>query len=140
MKVFLASAVMVVSFLAAAPAVPAADFPPPTEGDFIVRDFRFGSGETLPDLRLHYSTLGTPHRGRDGPVDNAVLILHGTGGSGANFLNDGFAGVLFGPGQPLDSARYFLILPDNLGHGASSKPSDGLHARLGVGRNPFRIR
>ena len=102
----------------------------PASGDFLVHEFRFGSGETLPDLRLHYTTLGTPHRGPDGHVDNAVLILHGTGGSGANFLNDRFAGVLFGPGQPLDSSRYFLILPDSLGHGASSKPSDGLHAKF----------
>ena len=99
-------------------------------GDFVVHDFHFGSGETLRDLRLHYTTLGVAHRGPDGHVDNAVLVLHGTGGSGANFLVERFAGVLFGPGQPLDSARYFIILPDNIGHGASSKPSDGLHAKF----------
>ena len=95
-----------------------------TEGDFTLRDFRFASGETLPELRIHYRTIGTL-RG-----DNAVLVLHGTTGSGAQFLGDSFAGALFGPGQLLDAASHFVILPDGIGHGGSSKPSDGLHARF----------
>src|SRR5262249_17376149 len=106
----------------------AADYPEPASGDFVLRDFRFASGEVLPDLRLHYRTLGAPRRGPDGVVRNAVLTLHGTTGSGANFLRPEFAGELFGAGQPLDAARYFLILPDAIGHGGSSKPSDGLRA------------
>src|SRR6266851_8825647 len=88
-----------------------------TEGDFLVQDFRFASGESLPSLRLHYRTLGEL-RG-----NNAVLVLHGTTGSGAQFLGDSFAGALFGPGQLLDSSRYFIILPDGIGHGGSSRPS-----------------
>jgi homoserine O-acetyltransferase len=100
------------------------------QGDYVLRDFRFSTGETLPDLRLHYTTLGTPQRDAAGVVRNAVLVLHGTNGSGANFTGDAFAGTLFGPGQPLDAARYFLILPDNVGHGRSSKPSDGLRAHF----------
>jgi homoserine O-acetyltransferase len=101
-----------------------------TEGDYVIRDFRFASGETLPELRLHYTTLGTPRRDSHGRVANAVLILHGTGGSGRSLLNEHFAGVLFGKGQLLDGNRYFIILPDGIGHGKSSKPSDGLHARF----------
>jgi len=102
----------------------------PREGDFVVHDFHFKSGETLPELRLHYMTLGQPSRDAQGRVTNAVLILHGTGGSGRQFLSPQFAGVLFGPGQLLDTNRYFVILPDGSGHGHSSKPSDGLHARF----------
>src|SRR5436309_9221655 len=98
------------------------------EGDFIVRDFHFKSGETLPELRLHYLTLGQPARDRQGRVANAVLILHGTGGSGRQFMALQFAGVLFGAGALLDTARYYIVLPDGIGHGRSSKPSDGLHA------------
>jgi homoserine O-acetyltransferase len=97
----------------------------PREGNFVARDFRFHDGETLAKLRLHYLTLGEPHRGPDGRVDNAILILHGTGGSGRQFMNPVFAGVLFGSGQPLDAAKYYIILPDDIGHGHSSKPSDG---------------
>ncbi|MBV8976734.1 MAG: alpha/beta fold hydrolase [Alphaproteobacteria bacterium] len=108
--------------LAAAPAI--------TEGDFNIRDFKFASGETLPELRLHYMTLGTAHRNRRGHVDNAVLILHGTGGDGHQFLRPQFAGVLFVSGGLLDPAKTFIILPDGIGHGRSSKPSDGLHARF----------
>jgi len=102
----------------------------PTPGDFVIDDFRFDTGETLAKLKLHYMTVGEPHRGPSGRVDNAVLILHGTGGTGRQFLSDPFAGVLFGPGQLLDASRYYLILPDGIGHGGSSKPSDGLHARF----------
>ena len=108
----------------------AAGYPEPTQADHVLRDFRFASGEALPELRIHYRTLGTPKRGEDGKVVNAVLILHGTTGSGANFLRPEFAGELFGEGQPLDTSRYFLILPDGIGHGGSSKPGDGLHARF----------
>jgi homoserine O-acetyltransferase len=115
--------------LAAAPAW-AADYPAPVEGDYVLRDFRFATGETLPELRLHYRTVGRSQRDEAGAVRNAVLILHGTTGSGANFLRPEFAGELFGPGQPLDANRHFLILPDGIGHGKSSKPSDGLRARF----------
>jgi homoserine O-acetyltransferase/O-succinyltransferase len=102
----------------------------PVEADFVVKNFRFTSGEVLPELRLHYRTLGTPQRDAKGIVRNAVLIMHGTGGTGAQFLGANFAGELFGPGQPLDAAKYFIILPDDIGHGGSSKPSDGLRARF----------
>jgi len=105
-------------------------WPTPQEGEYVVRDFHFRSGETLPEVRLHYYTLGKPVKDASGRTTNAVLILHGTGGSGNNFFRPVFAGVLFGPGQLLDATKYFLILPDNVGHGKSSKPSDGLHARF----------
>ena len=100
------------------------------EADFKIKDFRFASGETLPELRLHYATLGTPKRDARGRVTNAVMMLHGTGGSGRQFLAPQFANELFGSGQPLDIARYFIILPDGIGHGRSSKPSDGLRMRF----------
>ncbi len=100
------------------------------EGNYVVDNFRFASGEMLPELRLHYTALGKPHRNAHGQVDNAVLILHSTGGSGRNFLADKFGGVLFGKGRLLDAGRYFIILPDSIGHGQSSKPSDGLHAHF----------
>ena len=105
-------------------------WPAPAEGDFVVKNFRFASGETLPELRLHYRTLGKIHRNQKGHVDNAVLIMHGTGGAGTQFLNDRFAGQLFDPGQPLDATKYFIVLPDGIGHGKSSKPSDGLHMKF----------
>jgi homoserine O-acetyltransferase len=99
-------------------------------GSFVLTNFRFASGEVLPELRLHYRTLGKPRRDAAKLVRNAVLILHGTGGSGQQFLSPLFAGELYGPGQPLDTTTHYLILPDNVGHGRSSKPSDGLHARF----------
>ena len=108
----------------------AVPWPTVTEHDHVIKNFRFKSGESLPQLRMHYRTLGTPHRGADGRVENAVLIMHGTTGNGTNFLRDIFAGELFNPGQPLDAAKYFIILPDAVGHGGSSKPSDGLHAKF----------
>jgi homoserine O-acetyltransferase len=113
-----------------AAALVGAEGPMAVSGEWVVRDFRFASGETLPELKLHYRTLGTPRHDERGIVRNAVLILHGTGGSGQQFLTANFAGVLFGAGQLLDATRYFIILPDSIGHGGSSKPSDGLHARF----------
>jgi len=102
----------------------------PVAGDFVVRDFRFATGETLPELKLHYLTLGEPRRDAKGVVRNAVLILHGTGGTGRSFLSKNFAEVLFGPGQLLDARTHFVILPDGIGHGQSSRPSDGLRAKF----------
>jgi homoserine O-acetyltransferase len=107
------------------PAVAAA-----TEDDFVIHNFQFHSGESLPELRLHYTTLGKPAKDAAGHTTNAVLILHGTGGTGQQFFAPQFAGVLFGPGQLLDTSRYFIILPDGIGHGKSSKPSDGMHAHF----------
>ncbi len=100
------------------------------QADFVVKNFRFRSGESLPELKLHYTTLGQPRRDARGVVRNAVMILHGTGGAGRSFMSNGYAGQLFGAGQILDSTRYFVILPDNIGHGGSSKPSDGMHAKF----------
>lgn len=100
------------------------------EADFTVADFQFKTGEHLANLRLHYTTLGTPVRDAAGRITNAVFLLHGTGGTGQQFYRAQFSGELFGPGQLLDTARYFIILPDDIGHGRSSKPSDGLHMRF----------
>jgi homoserine O-acetyltransferase len=116
------------SGLLAAVSVAAADYPAPVEGDFILKDFSFRAGGTLPELRIHYRTVGTPRRDAQGRVTNAVLVTHGTGGSGAQFIRPEFAGELFGAGQPLDAAKFFIVLPDGIGHGRSSKPSDGLRA------------
>ena len=102
----------------------AADAPAAREGDFVLRNFKFQSGETLPEVRIHYHAFGTPGK------DNAVLIVHGTGGSGGSLIRPEFSGELFGPGQLLDATRFFLVLPDAIGHGKSSKPSDGLHAKF----------
>lgn len=105
-------------------------FPTPVPGDMVIRDYKFQSGETLPEVKVHYVTIGHPNKGPDGKTNNAVLILHGTGGSYKQFLSRGFAGVLFGKGQLLDAEKYFIVIPDNIGHGESSKPSDGLHAKF----------
>jgi homoserine O-acetyltransferase/O-succinyltransferase len=102
----------------------------PVEADYTVSDFHFDDGQTLHDLRLHYTTLGHPHRDASGRVTNAVLFMHGTGGTGHQFLSPNFAGVLFGPGELLDASKYFIILTDDIGHGHSSKPSDGLRAKF----------
>jgi homoserine O-acetyltransferase len=107
-----------------------AQLPPAAEGEFVLNNFQFASGEFLPALRLHYRTLGQLRRDERGVVRNAVLALHGTGGSGAHLMMAEFAGELFGSGQPLDAGEYFIVLPDNIGHGQSSRPSDGLHARF----------
>ncbi|HWX95059.1 MAG TPA: alpha/beta fold hydrolase [Terriglobales bacterium] len=107
-----------------------ATWPTPQEGDYTVHNFHFLSGETLPEVRMHYRVLGKPVKDADGRTTNAVLILHGTGGTGQTFLRPIFAGVLFGPGQLLDAGKFYIIIPDNVGHGKSSKPSDGMHARF----------
>src|SRR5450432_3727619 len=101
----------------------AADYPAPKQGDWIARDFKFHTGDVMPELRLHYTTIGEP-------TGQPVLVLHGTGGAGVNLLTPAFAGELFGPGQPLDAAKYYIILPDVVGHGKSSKPSDGLKTKF----------
>src|SRR4029077_15551398 len=111
-------------------AQPRGGFPAPVEGDFVARDFRFGTGETLPSLNLHYRTIGTPRRDTSGVVRNAVLILHGTGGTGGGFLSAAFGGELVRAGQLLDATKYFIVLPDGIGHGQSSKPSDGLRMKF----------
>jgi homoserine O-acetyltransferase len=108
----------------------AAGHPQAVPGDWIIKDFHFVGGETLPEVRIHYRTFGRPERDAKGSVRNAVLILHGTGGDGESLMNAIFTDELFGPGQPLDATRYYIIIPDNLGHGKSTKPSDGLRARF----------
>jgi homoserine O-acetyltransferase len=125
------AALMSLSLASAAPAQTAPTVAlSPHEGNYVVHNFRFRSGETLPELRLHYTTLGQPRVDGRGRVLNAVMILHGTGGDGHQFLRPQFADVLFRPGGLLDPAKYFIILPDGIGHGKSSKPSDGMHARF----------
>jgi homoserine O-acetyltransferase len=119
-----------IGFCGSLPSGAAAGTPPVQDGEFVIRDFHFASGAVLPELRLHYATLGHPSRDARGRIANAVLILHGTGGDGRQFLRPQFADQLFGPGQPLDVSRYYVILPDGIGHGRSSKPSDGLRARF----------
>jgi homoserine O-acetyltransferase len=108
----------------------AASYPAPTPGDFVLHDFHFNSGETFPELKMHYITLGSPATNAQGTVTNAVLILHGTTGNCSNFINAAFGGQLFGAGQLLDATHYYLIIPDNLGHGHSTKPSDSLRAKF----------
>jgi homoserine O-acetyltransferase len=108
----------------------AADYPAPEGRNALLKNFRFASGETLPELRMHCRTIGRPELDAQGVVRNAVLVMHGTGGCGAQFVRPEFAGELFGPGGLLDAARYFIVLPDAIGHGESSKPSDGLRARF----------
>ena len=104
----------------------AQEYPKPDDGDFVIQDFNFEKGGKLPRLNLHYMTIGQVSKGADGQVSNAVLVMHGTAGSGKGFLNEEFAGNLFAPGQLLDASKYFIILPDSIGHGQSSRPSDGL--------------
>jgi homoserine O-acetyltransferase len=108
----------------------ATDYPTPTEGDYTIRDFKFASGEVLPELRLHYRTIGKPEKDAQSKTTNAILIMHGTTGSGAQFIRPEFAGELFGKDQPLDATRFFIVLPDGIGHGKSSKASDGMHAKF----------
>ena len=119
----IAQALLVLAFILTGSAGVAADYPAPQEGSWVVRDFKFHTGETLPELKLHYRTIGDKS-------GEPVIIMHGTTGSGAGFLAPGFAGELFGPGQALDAKRYYIILPDAIGHGRSSKPSDGLKMKF----------
>jgi len=114
----------------AAKTLRAADYPAPAEADYTIRNFKFTSGESLPELRIHYRTLGKPEKDAQGKTRNAILIMHGTTGSGAQFIRPEFAGELFGKDQPLDATKFFIVLPDGIGHGKSSKPSDGLHAKF----------
>ena len=118
-----------IAFSQANPAAPAGKWPA-VDGTVTLQNFRFGTGETLPELKLHYLTLGTPHRNAAGHTDNVVLLLHGTGGNAHSLLNPLFSDVLFAPDGVLDITKYFIILPDDIGHGESSKPSDGLHAHF----------
>lgn len=141
MPIPLLRVLVVVTAVGAAPAAFAqAPFPTPVEGDFVARDVTFTSGERLPEVRLHYRTIGTPRKDAAGVVRNAVLILHGTGGSGAAFLSPTYGGRLFGKGQLLDADRHFIVLPDNVGHGASSKPSDGLRMKFPAYRYTDMVR
>src|SRR5436853_7373497 len=116
--------------LAAATTLRAAEYPPPTEGDYVIRDFKFASCETLQELKIHYRTVGKPVKDEKGVARNAVLITHGTTGSGGQFIRPEFAGELFGAGQLLDATKFFIVLPDGIGHGKPSKPSDGMHAKF----------
>jgi len=130
LRSLLLTCLLVVGLGAAASAGP---YPAPVDGNYSVPEFHFADGETMQNMRLHYVTIGSPHRvgrGRRAHVDNAVLIMHGTGGNTKQFLNDRFAGVLFTPGGILDAAKYFIIIPDDIGHGDSAKPSDGLRAKF----------
>jgi len=123
--------IALIAGLFAAPAVAQVDYGARLkEGDAVLRNFAFANGEKLAALNIHYATLGTPRRDRSGRIVNAVMVLHGTGGSGQQFLQPQFAQELYGPGQPLDLARYYVILPDGVGHGKSGKPSDGLRMRF----------
>src|SRR5438045_1327983 len=108
----------------------AAEYPAPTEADYVIRDFKFASGEMLPELKIHYRTIGKAVKDEKGAVRNAVLITHGTTGSGGQFIRPEFAGELFGAGRLLDATKFFIVLPDGIGHGKSSKPSDGMHAKF----------
>lgn len=119
-----------VTLLASMLGLNAAEYPAPVEGDYSIRDFKFASGETLPELRIHYRTIGRLQKDAQGKTTNAVLITHGTTGSGAQFIRPEFAGELFGKGQPLDGSKFFIVLPDGIGHGKSSKPSDGMKAKF----------
>lgn len=126
------SYIWLATLLLAALAAPAnaQSYPAPVERDFIVRNFSFQSGETIPELTIHYRTIGQPRRDADGVIRNGILILHGTGGTGRQFVSDTFGGRMFGNGQLYDAGRYFIILPDNIGHGQSSKPSDGMRMKF----------
>ena len=126
MFLFLAALALQPAPAAVPPAAPTAPRWATQEGDVMLTDFKFRSGETLPRLNMHYTALGKPHRNAAGEIDNAIMVLHGTGGAGQQFLRPQFADELYGPGQPLDLNRYWIILPDNIGHGKSSKPSDGM--------------
>jgi len=130
MLLFLAALALQPSSSANPPPVAVPKTWPTHESDVTLTEFKFRSGESLPRLKIHYTMLGQPHRNAAGEIDNAIMVLHGTGGSGQQFLRPQFADELYGPGQPLDIRRYWIILPDNIGHGKSSKPSDGLRLQF----------
>ncbi len=121
---------LLLAFAGSASSSRGAEYPAPAEADYTIRNFKFRSGETMPELRIHYRTLGKIDKDAQGKVTNAVLITHGTTGSGAQFIRPEFAGELFGKDQPLDATKFFIVLPDGIGHGKSSKPSDGMHAKF----------
>jgi homoserine O-acetyltransferase len=123
-------ALPLLGLLLAVSLLPAADYPAPAEGEYTIRDFKFSSGESLPQLRIHYRAIGKLEKDKAGNAVNAVLIMHGTTGSGAQFIRPEFAGELFGKEQPLDATKFFIVLPDGIGHGKSSKPSDAMHAQF----------
>ena len=123
MDVLLHAATSVLVSLVAFGIASAADYPPPKEGDWFAKDFRFHTGEVMPELRVHYTTVGAPS-------GEPVVMLHGTTGSGTGMLSPTLAGELFGPGQPLDATKYYIILPDAIGHGKTAKPSDSLRAKF----------
>jgi hypothetical protein len=123
-------AAVAVALTTALAAFGAAAAPESTPHDYVIKNFQFRTGETLPELKIHYYTLGAPHRDAAGHIDNAVLLLHGTGGTGRQFAAPQFADVLMAPGGLLDPATHFLIMPDGIGHGGSSKPSDGLRMKF----------
>jgi len=106
------------------------NFPPPVQGDVVLKDFKFRSGESLPEVKMHYRTVGTLRKDAQGVAQNAVLVMHGTGGSGSTFVGATFGGELFGPGQPLDATKFYIVMPDDIGHGPSTRPSAGLHAKF----------
>jgi homoserine O-acetyltransferase len=122
-KLFVALAIAVCATLAGTISINAQNYPAPKQGDWVARDFRFHTGEVMPELRIHYTTIGEPS-------GEPVVILHGTSGSGTGLLSPTFAGELFGPGQVLDATKYFIVLPDSIGHGKSAKPSDGLRTKF----------
>ena len=126
MRILLTAALLATAAVSAPAAAQVSTKWPVSEGDATFRNFRFHNGEVLPELKMHYRTLGQPKKDAKGRITNAVMVLHGTGGTGAQFLRPQFADELYGPGQPLDIAKYYIILPDSIGHGGSSKPSDGL--------------
>src|SRR5882724_2409565 len=124
------TALVLAGLAVALPAAAHAAWPGQREGDFVLKNYVFESGETLPELKLHYTVIGTPHKNAAGEIDNAALLLHGTSGTGKNWLLPSLADELFGAGQPLDAARYYIVMPDGIGRGGSSKPSDGLRAKF----------
>ena len=126
----LAAALMVVPALATSAAFAQTSWPNQTEGDFVIKDFHFKNGEMLAELKQHYTTLGTPKRNAAGDITNAVILLHGTSSNGKAWLIPSLADELFSAGQPLDASRYFIVLPDGIGRGGSSKPSDGLKGKF----------
>jgi len=128
--VSLVGAALLVPPIRAQGPAPADRFPAPTQGDYVLRNFAFRDGHALPEVRIHYRVLGTIAKDAQGQVTNAVLIMHGTGGTGRQFSTNSFAGELFNPGQLLDATKYYIVMPDDIGHGMSAKPSDGLRMKF----------